>query len=195
LHDELGQNLALAKIKLDTLTGMKRSDDLAQGVRKVQQLLEYAIKKTRSLTVELSPPLLYDLGLQPAVQALCEEFRQQYRINFSFEDDGSDKGMDDDLRILLYQAIRELLVNVVKHSQASAARVAIARQGGAIRIVVEDNGVGFDTASADMRIGMAGGFGLFSIKERLKHLGGDIETDSRPGSGTKVTVQAPLDTP
>jgi signal transduction histidine kinase len=193
LHDEIGQTLALAKIKLETLKQLQESGELEPGIARVRELLDDVIGKTRSLTVELRPPLLYELGLETAIQALCEEFREQYGIDIRFEDDGSDKELDDDQRIFLYRVVRELLVNVVKHSQATAARVCIFREDLWIVLVVKDNGIGFDPATAERRIGVSAGFGLFSIRERVRHAGGRFVIHSHPGDGTRVIVTTRLE--
>ncbi|MCX5719401.1 MAG: ATP-binding protein [Nitrospirae bacterium] len=141
---------------------------------------------------ELSPPILYELGIEAAVEWLAEQIKEQHNIMVEFEDDNQSKPLDDDIRVLLFQAVRELLVNVVKHSQAHKAKVSVQKDGGNIRIHVEDNGIGFDSSKIYSYSDRTRGFGLFSIRERLDYLGGYFTIASEPGYGTRVTLGAPL---
>ncbi|MBM4137621.1 MAG: hypothetical protein FJ241_12445 [Nitrospira sp.] len=109
-------------------------------------------------------------------------------MQFTFQDDGQPKLMDNETRVFLFQAVRELLLNSAKHSQANTVTVSICKEDNNIRITIEDDGVGFDTSKIDT----FKGFGLFSIRERLKYIGGYIKLESKPGHGTHVTVVAPL---
>lgn len=189
LHDQIGQVLALAKIKLEL---MDPGDGFRREAAQISDLLDSAIRQTRTLTAELSPPILYELGLEAAVQSLCEEFQSCYRISFDFQDEGGAKPLRDELRTLLYQGVRELLVNIVKHSRASSVSVTVARDGEGIRITVTDNGIGFDCTARTFVTCKNGGFGLFSISERLDYLGGKLLVESAAGTGTTVTLLAPL---
>ena len=94
--------------------------------------------------------------------------------------------------MMVFRAVQELLINVVKHSQAGTAKITVKRDEDRVRIAVGDDGVGFDSAGIDFGVAERAGFGLFSIRERLNHLGGHLEIDSRPGQGVKVTLVAPL---
>ena len=189
LHDRIGQALAICKIKLGSLRETVSSTDVAVSIDEIRELLDQIIQDTRSLTFELSSPILYELGLEAAVESLAEQVQKQHGILSTFEDDGQHKPLDDDVRVVLFQAVRELLVNVAKHAQANSVKVSIQRYDSDIRIGVEDDGVGFDTSE----IGYStNGFGLFSIRERLDYLGGHLEVRSEPGRGTLVTLVAPL---
>ena len=189
LHDNLGQTLAVAKMKLGTLKGVASSSEAAEGIDKICESIDEAIRYTRSLTSELSPPVLYSFGFVPAVEWLVEQFQEQHGIRLEFRDDGEQKPMDEETRILLFRITRELLFNIVKHSQARNGRVSISKDGNSIQIVVKDNGVGFDAATMFNKVDS---FGFFSIRERLKYLGGRLEVDSEPGKGTKVVLSALL---
>jgi len=102
------------------------------------------------------------------------------------------KPLDDDVRDLLFRNARELLMNVIKHAQASKVKVSIRKVGSEIQIDVQDDGVGFDPAEVAVMPTRKGGFGLFSIWERLEQLGGHLEIKSEPGHGSKITMMAPL---
>jgi signal transduction histidine kinase len=107
-------------------------------------------------------------------------------------DDGSLKPLDDDIRVLLFRNVRELLINVVKHAQANKVRVSVRKVKDNIRVDVEDDGVGFDPFEVMSMAAKKAEFGLFSVRERLEQLGGMIEINSKPGRGSKITMKAPL---
>ncbi len=192
LHDHIGQSLAISKIQLGALRKVLFSSELARSIDKIYELITQTIQDTRSLIFELSPPILYELGIEAAVEWLAEQIKEQHNIMVEFEDDNQSKPLDDDIRVLLFQAVRELLVNVVKHSQARKVKVSVQKDGGNIRIHVEDNGIGFDSSKIYSYSDRTRGFGLFSIRERLDYLGGYFTIASEPGYGTRVTLGAPL---
>jgi two-component system sensor histidine kinase UhpB len=193
LHDSIGQALAISKLKLDALKTAVLSLPLALDLEEICSLLDGTIQQTRSLTFELSPPVLYELGLVPALESLVDQVERRYNLRIHFMEDSRPKPVSEDLAVLLFRAVQELLVNVVKHAKAQKARVGVVRDGDRIRIRVEDNGIGFDPAEIDSQEDRARRFGLFSIKERLHHLGGLVEIESSPGRGTQVSLTAPLE--
>ena len=192
LHDSIGQALIVTKMKLEELREMKISVVVDCLLDDIYKLLEKTIQDTRSLTFELSPPVLYELGFEPAVEWLIEQIQEQHGIVIDFMSDGRFKPLNDDIRVLLFKAIRELLVNVVKHADAQNVKIFIKRDGNNIWIEVEDDGIGSDTAEFNFSVSRSGGFGLFNMRERLEHLGGHFEVKSEPGHGTQVTLVAPL---
>ncbi|ODS34803.1 MAG: diguanylate cyclase/phosphodiesterase with PAS/PAC sensor [Candidatus Scalindua rubra] len=192
LHDSIGQALIVTKMKLEELREMKISAAVDRLLDDIYKLLEKTIQDTRSLTFELSPPVLYELGFEPAVEWLIEQIQEQHGIVIDFMSDGRFKPLNDDIRVLLFKAIRELLVNVVKHADAQNVKIFIKRDGNNIWIEVEDDGIGSDTAEFNFSVSRSGGFGLFNMRERLEHLGGHFEVKSEPGHGTQVTLVAPL---
>jgi len=193
LHDQVSQSLALAKIKLDTLHASVSSPPLAKTLEDVSASLEKAIQDTRSLTFDLSNPILYELGFEAAVaEWLNEQVRDKHGIATEFEDDGQSKPLDDDVRVLLFRNVRELLINCIKYANASKVKVRVRRIDGAIEVIVEDNGIGFDPAEARSMAARGAEFGFFSIRERLEELGGHFEIESRPDAGCKATMTAPV---
>ena len=161
-----------------------------EELKPVQELIEQAIVDTRSLTFELSPPVLYELGLVPAVEWLTRKIQQEHGIQTRFHDDGQPKPVDENFKVVLFQAVRELLVNVVKHAQASQAQVLLRRDGDAMRIIIEDDGIGFEVAKTRSETPRT--FGLFNIRERVEYLGGRLRIRSEGQCGTRVTLIAPL---
>ena len=188
LHDCVGQNLALSKIKLGILNRSAPSAEMKNSIKEILQLIEQTIKETRTLTFELSPPILYQLGLGQAVQWLIDQFREKHELIFILEDDGLDKTFDNNVRFFLFQAVRELLFNIVKHANATKVKVTMSSSIHNLKINIKDNGVGFTKPSAQHD-----GFGLFNIRERMNHIHGRIEFKSKPGQGTRVTLVAPFE--
>jgi signal transduction histidine kinase len=123
---------------------------------------------------------------------LAEHMEKQYGLAVAVEDDDNPKPLDNEARVLLFRAVRELLFNVLKHSRASSARVCMRRAGEHLEVIVEDNGVGFPPDKPGDLSGKIEGFGLFSIRERLNYFGGRMEIDSIPGEITRVILSLPL---
>jgi len=193
LHATLGQSLVVSKLQLDELRASAPSADIAKTLGEVCEMLDETIQGTRSLTFDLSSPILYELGFENAVaEWLTERIRQKYDIATEFEDDGQPKPLDEDVCVFLFRDVRELLMNVVKHAQANKVKVSVRRVSKQIQVSVEDDGWGFDPEKVAATAVRRGGFGLFSIRERLEQLGGELEIESAPGHGTKVTIMAPL---
>lgn len=194
IHDEIGQTLAATKIKLGALRSLLPPSELIGQLDEVRDLISSAIQEARTLTFELSLPVLYEIGLQPALEWLAEQFQRKYGLEVVIDGDGGDGDLDVPDRVFLFQAIREFCFNVVKHAQAARARVSIRREAdaGIIRCEVADDGVGFDVAKRSQAAGTDMGFGLFSIREQLRQCGGALTLETAPGAGTRVVLRLPL---
>ncbi len=192
LHDQVIQNLAVATIRLDSLRQSLQTAEARNTLQVVQDSTGAAIADLRSLTFELSPPVLYELGLEPALQYLAEQMEREHGLPVRCLDDGLDKPLREDLQVTLYRSVRELMMNAVKHARARSVKLSVSRLDGDIHIMVEDDGAGFDSAALETRSSASAGFGLLSIRERLGCLGGRIVIDSQPGRGTKIDLTAPL---
>ncbi|MBM4274981.1 MAG: PAS domain S-box protein [Deltaproteobacteria bacterium] len=192
LHDHIGQALAISKIKLGVLQKTLANRAIAGPLGEIRELIEKMIQDTRSLTFELSLPVLYELGFEAAVEWFAKHVRSQHGIRVEVQKEMKDIPMTDELKVLLFRSVRELMINIVKHAQALHARVSISRNGSEVRIKVEDDGKGMDAVKLNPQSRGAGGFGLFSIRERLHYLGGWLEVESQPDQGTAVTLGVPL---
>jgi PAS domain S-box-containing protein len=192
LHDHIGQALAISKIKLGVLQKSVTAEDQAKPLREVRELIEQMIQDTRSLTFELSLPVLYELGFEAAVEWYAKHVRSQHGIMVDVQKDLLPIPMDDEIKVLLFRSVRELMINIVKHAQARNARVTIRREGGDVNIEVEDDGVGIQDVLRDPKLRSNGGFGLFSIRERLHYLGGRVQVESGNGQGTRRSLMVPL---
>ncbi len=187
LHDHIGQTLAITKLKLGALRNALSSNGHGELLSEIWSLVDQTIKYTKSLTFELSPPILYELGFEATIEWLGEQMQKQHGIIFVFESDGISKSLDKDVSILMFQAVRELFMNVVKHSAAQNVRVFMRRINEDMEIAVEDDGTGFDLAKLEKNT-----FGFFSIRERLKRFGGTFVIETEPGHGTRVVLTAPV---
>ena len=136
--------------------------------------------------------MLYELGLKEAIEWLADQVKLNYGLEVISEINEDCRHLDDDIRGVVFRGVRELLVNVVKHAETDRAFVSMRRRGKELDIEVEDRGIGFNPTEAAPGVKQGGGFGLFSIKERLGHLGGVMEIDSLPGLGTRVILTAPF---
>ncbi len=193
LHDNISQNLALSKIKIAAIKESVSSAGVAGDLGEIQKLIGEAIQFTRSLTFELSPPILYKLGIEAAIEWLTDKTQEKYGIIIDFVSDGRLKNVNGKISILLYKTVRELLMNIVKHAHASKVRVAIGRDGNNIRIAVEDNGIGFNVGKLYSYSGKIETFGLFSINERINYLGGTTKITSQPKQGTLIDLLVPIE--
>lgn len=192
LHDHIGQALAVSKIKLGIMQKAASSEPVARSLGEVRELVEQMIQDTRSLTFELSLPVLYELGFEAAVEWFAKHVRSQHGIQVDVQKDMQPIPMDDEIKVLLFRFVRELMMNIVKHAQARHARVIIVRDNDQVNIRVEDDGVGIDHGQINPQLRGNGGFGLFSIRERLHYLGGRVDVESGNGQGTRVTLMVPL---
>lgn len=192
LHDHIGQVLALAQIKMGELRETAAATPMAGTVDEVRQLIEQTIKATRSLTFELSPPILYEFGFEAAVEWFGEHLQEQYNLQVEVTKDNQPKFMGNETQVLLYKTVRELMINVAKHAQARRLKVSIAREGENLLVEVADDGVGFDPVQIDLQSGRTRSFGLFSVRERLRRIGGCLEVKSEIGRGTKILLKAPI---
>ena len=192
LHDSIGQLLAFCKIKLGSLQLLTSAGKDDKGLREIREFIEQAIQNTRSLTFDLSPPILYELGFEAAVESLAEQMEGQHGIRITVVNDKNPKPLNNELRVLLYSAVRELLANVVKHARAQKVEISLSKGDDSIRIDVSDNGKGFNPSVIAVTGAKSTGFGLFNIKENLHHFGGNLEIHSVKGRGTRVSITAPL---
>lgn len=193
LHDHISQSLALCNMKLGALLELSSSTHyLTKNLVELRALIAQMIKQTRSLSFSISSPLLYVFGLDAAIEQLTEDMAEQYGIAFEYAAGKQLPPLDDDIRILLYRTVYEIFVNIVKHAQAKKVKVGLKQSGGFLRITIEDDGIGFDTAQVKDSMRKTKSFGLFSIRERLSYIGGEVDIESHPGSGTRVTITAPL---
>jgi PAS domain S-box-containing protein len=192
LHEDVCQNLTYSKMMLQVAAETSDSDKQSELLQKADGALDQVMSDVRSLSFELSAPNLSELGLETVISHLLNDrIKSEFGIATIFNDDGQNKPLADDTQALLLRSVRELLTNVVKHSQASQVEISISRKDDQISIFLRDNGIGFDTAKSENEQ-VTHSLGLFSIRERMALLGGSFEINTSPGSGCETTLHAPL---
>jgi len=195
LHDTVGQELALAKLALQSSLDAFADTKIIAPLGKIRELIDQAIENVHSLTLELGNPVLYELGLEAAVEDyLADELREKYGINYRLTLDTGLLRLNNDVRAILFRIVRELLINIVKHAKATTVNVTIHKSRHKVKVIVEDDGVGFPASqqgSAQMQRRLKG-FGLFSIREQLEYTGGSVDIKSTVGEGTRITVTMPI---
>jgi PAS domain S-box-containing protein len=190
LHDEIAQTLAAARMRLDLLQSVPSDQKDKQTLQDAKAFLAQSIQETRALMNDLGNPVLFDLGLKAACEALAKRLMEAHSVRISCEIQDAYKHLDPDVKAIVFQVVRELLNNIAKHSQAQNARVMIDTEDGHFRVQITDDGVGFDSRTLGTPTN-EGGFGLYSIRERLIAMNGSLKIESAPGTGTAVTAILP----
>ncbi len=192
LHDHIGQALAVINNKLSELHSNAAFSGFEHNIDTIRKLVRQTIAYTRNLTAEISPPVLYELGLEPALNSLAGNISEKAVISVTVESTGVNVRPSDETAVMLYKSVRELLRNSEKHGEAKYVFVKLDYSEDRLNIRVEDNGKGFDTSILDPVNRKECGFGLFSVKERIQYLGGEFRVNSSPGSGTEIELAVPL---
>jgi len=193
LHDHLQQLLVSARIQLGWIRRKRDPVQIRATVQGVDSILKDALRASRDLTLDLSPPAVHESGLIGGLQWLAASMLERSQFTVDVQADEQAEPHSEELRFLLFECARELLFNALKHSGTTAAEVSLAPAGdGLLTLAVTDRGRGFDPDLLRDRRPDASTFGLFSIQERLRHLGGEMKIESGAGQGTRVTLVAPL---
>lgn len=194
LHDDLQQLIAGAKLYLGLARGGTEDARLNQLLGQVDHLLEQAVDSSRTLTMELSPPVLHEGSLADALHWLSRWMQQTHGLDVEVQIEQDIDPVADEVCLFVFQSVRELLFNIVKHAGVSWAGLSVARlEDDRIRVVVSDAGRGFDPDHSISADDMRGGFGLFSVRERVEWLGGQVQIESHADRGTRATIHVPAD--
>jgi signal transduction histidine kinase len=192
LHEDLQQLLVAARMQLAALCKTRDAGEREPIAREIADVLERSFQLTRSLSVELAPPVLYEHGLAAALEWLAAETRKNYNVAVTVEADSLANPKVADVRIFLFRAVRELLLNSVKHAVGSAVRITMQHlRPDKVRIIVADGGPGFDPTSLDDKRTGSQTFGLLNIRDRVRSFGGKFHIDSGPKRGTQITLWLP----
>jgi PAS domain S-box-containing protein len=188
LHDHLQQLLVAVRFQIGALQ-RSASEQQHSAFESTGQLLDESIQVSRDLTAQMSPPVLYELGLPAALDWLGQWMEEKHGLVVHREIASNLDIPDMGLRTFAYHATRELLFNVVKHAEVNEATLELDQYGDEIRLSVQDKGSGFDPVQKAV---IPGSLGLFSIRERLEYLGGTMEIKSAARGGARVTLHMPL---
>lgn len=194
LHDSLGQSLAVTKMKLEKILVLSQPGQVSDLARQGCDLLAQLLQQTRFLIFDLSPPILYDLGLAAALDSLVVHMRKAHGVVVHFSLDVLESPPGIDAAVVLYRSARELLWNAVKYAQAKQIGLSLSVKDGALLLSVWDDGIGFDAAAVTSYQSDRFGYGLFSIKEQLQSINGNMDILSRPGEGTRILIRMPVGT-
>jgi PAS domain S-box-containing protein len=192
LHDQVAQTLALSKIKLNSLILSGQGGEEDEVLREIVGHLSTAIEEIRSLTFQLSPPILHEVGLEAALEWLSEEFQEKHKLRIRFCADGKLKPLNEEIRGALYQMSRELLVNIIKHAQAKYVQVEVKNVTRHVHVCISDDGIGFDSSNIFSYGSSNNSFGLLNIHHRMHYLGGNFIIESVAGRGTNATLSIPF---
>lgn len=193
LHDNIGQTLLLSRIKLGTLANLFVSDSDKITYKEVISLFEQTIGNIRSMTQKINPPMLSNLGLDAALEWLSSRMEADYSLLVDFSDDLHTKQLSEELSFVIYHSARELLINVAKHAGINRAALNIFREDNMLVLEVIDKGAGFMCMSDYSKsIPLDNSFGLFNIRQRIQLLGGSVQINSSPGSGTHAAIRVPI---
>lgn len=194
LHDEMGQNLAFLKIRLRS-TAKKLYEDqvtLLQDFEDVGRYIDEIIENVRRLSKELSPSILEDLGLSASLRWQVENFAKQHSLKISLNMLDIDHLFSQEVQINLYRIFQETLTNILKHAEANKISITVKEKNGYIAFLLEDDGKGFNTNDFMGRATPDKGMGITAMRERAYMTGGVLDIQSKPGKGTKITLEVPI---
>lgn len=188
LHDDLQQQLAAAKFHLGRLAGRIHDDaSLREEINQVAVMITDAIAKSRSLSHELGPAVLYHGDFGEAIEWLANQIQVKHGLTVHVEVHGPVDVSSDSIKVFLFRTAREILFNIVKHAQVTEAVVRLSGHHGRVWMTLCDHGRGFDAKA----LGQTGGSGLLSIRERVELLGGHMKIRSAPGRGSTFLIAVP----
>src|SRR6478752_10125273 len=186
LHDEVNQSLTALLLRLEAAR-VKAPVELAHELAETKALANQAMEELLMLARQLRPTALDDLGLKAALAGHVSELGRRGSIGASFDSQGDFSGLPPDVQLVVYRVAQEALSNAAQHSGAEHVRVRLVREGDRVELTVGDDGSGFTFDQAARGLGIAG------MRERALLVGGDVQVESRPDVGTRVSLTVPLD--
>jgi signal transduction histidine kinase len=192
LHDELGQTLTAAKISLQMLTGKQADADAAVRLQAAVGMMDSMIGQVRAISLDLRPPLLDEAGLVPALKSELKQVSAQTDIPIELKVSAEFPALDGDLETTLFRVIQEAVSNSLRHSGASRVSVSLTAEYGELRVVIEDDGCGFEVDVVRSRAHKGEHLGLLGLDERVTAAGGTVKLESEPGAGTRLRVRIPM---
>lgn len=193
LHDQVSQRLAVSKMKLGMLKlKTTMNDEDKRVIEETYMNIEQVMEDIRNMTFEISSPLLFTEGLSAAMYDLAEQTVGKHGITFTLNETGEKLAVNENIKVVLYQVIRELFYNIIKHSGADKVEAMIFTGDNTVSVMVNDNGKGFNFDEEKKLYSDMKHFGLFSIMERIEYLGGSVDIQSAHKNGTSITVHVPL---
>lgn len=193
IHDHLSQSLVISKMKIKQLKNKEDLHIINEDLEFIEKHVSDALEKSRKITNELSPPILYQLGIVEALYWLTENLEKTHKIKFKLNTEIDYIEFSELKSIIIYRSTQEILTNAIKHSKASLIKINIVKSNHNIKITIADDGVGFDTSVLNNYKNHSGsGFGLFAVQERIHNIQGELLITSKKNVETKVTLLIPL---
>ena len=194
LHDRIGQPLIISKLNLQLLKSNLADDQAIKSIEKVCGFLDKTIQDAKSLTFDMSSPILHELGFNEALEdQVGQLFKDNPQITVKVENKLDPDTIKIETQAMLLRHINELLINIIKHAQASYVDIKLENMDGRLVIKVKDNGIGFDPEKVAFVPNRKGKFGLFSIKEKIELFNGQMDIRSDKNEGTEITLEVPTD--
>jgi signal transduction histidine kinase len=192
LHDEMGTGLTTTKLMLELLAGARSADDRERSVREAIGLLDRMIGRVRTLSLDLRPPLLDELGLEAALRDYVESLARRAQLEITLDTPDLPPRVPEDLGIAGFRVVQEALTNVVRHAQARRVAVEVRYAAAGLDIRVTDDGRGFDVDGTLERSPAGGHAGLLGMKERVEAMGGELCIQAEAGRGTEIRARLPV---
>jgi signal transduction histidine kinase/ligand-binding sensor domain-containing protein len=195
LHDEFGQTLTAAKINLQMLRRAAADPAVVQRLEEAVAMVDRMIQQARNIALGLRPPLLDEAGLVPALDHHLKALAGRYGTRIDFRASPAAAGIPQALNTTVFRVVQEAICNALRHARAAVIRVALQGEPGSMRLLIEDDGVGFDPAAVSQRAKRGEHLGLLGMTERVRNAGGTITLDSRPGAGSRIDIRIPFTGP
>lgn len=192
IHDHLSQSLVISKMKLNDLIMDPSTEPYTPTLKSIKNHISDALENSRNITYDLSPPILYELGLVETMYWLIEKTEREHDLAIDFQTDFEKTDLPETALILVYRSVQEVIYNIIKHARATKVNISFQNKNGGANIVIRDNGRGFDVAYLKAKQEGGKSFGLFAVKERIQNMGGQFRLDSGPGCGTTVEFLLPF---
>ena len=193
IHDHLSQSLVISKMRITELEKKTELKNIQKDLEFIKSHISNALENSRTITYELSPPVLYQLGVVHALDWFAEEIEEKYGIKFNFKSNVDSIKLTDFKSILIFRCVQEAVTNTIKYAEATLITLELFKHKNAVDILITDNGKGFDTAVLNSGGSSSSGFGLFAVKERIRSLNGKFTITSELKIGTKIKIYVPLD--
>lgn len=191
LHETIGQELFVLLMQLSAFEKSLDHPEFMPALHQMRDQLHKIIKETKTLTFDLSPPVLYDFGFQEALETLAKTIESRHDISVHTIFEGETGGISDEIKVIIYRSIKELIHNTIKHAHARKIDIMCKDNASGLEVEFCDDGLGFNPDDCAAGRFSTDGFGLFDIREKLLHLGGNLDIDSRPGAGTTIIMRVP----
>lgn len=192
IHDHLSQSLVISKMRITDLEKKDGLKNIKEDLEFIKKHISDALENSRKITYDLSPPVLYQLGLIDAIDWFLDETKENYGINFQFNSNVDNIHLSEFKSILLFRCIQEAVTNTIKYAEASLITLNLKKDAETVTIVIADNGKGFDISKLNNNVDSGSGFGLFAVRERVRNMNGELEITSEINFGTKIKIFVPL---